>query len=233
MRTRRLASLLRSPHLFTEEKRSASKIDRGARPALEGDASRELQFALRVQLCPGDLAVVRISQDAIGVGELRRVRYVESVAVQFQNIAFLEREILLHRYIRGALTRSVKPIPADCSKPSEDILSIRLHHRRTRERRRIEPRSSDALRITHLTYDVRTIGIRCATAGGKIERIAGSNSSDDVQLPAADGEISEVICAARKTFARSKRQLIQDRRAEYLPLILERITVVCARIVVK
>ena len=69
--------------VFTEKrKRLEDRSIEALEHALEGEASRELQFALRVELGAGDLAVVRISQNAIRVGELRRVGYVEGVTVQ-------------------------------------------------------------------------------------------------------------------------------------------------------
>ena len=130
--------------------------------------------------------------------------------MEFENIAFRELDVLLQRYIRRTLARTVDLIAAKCAEAGVDGLSVGDNRGRSSKCGSIEPRAADALGIVDWPDEVWTIrgGSR---PHGKINGRPGSEAADDVELPATDDEVDRVAGIAHEVFAVTKGQLVQDR----------------------
>ena len=116
---------------------------------LEGEASRQLDLAVAVDLHALDLSKLPRSHAALRVGEGRRVEQVEGIPMQFERVPFGQVQVLLHAEVNPLVTGSEELVAAQSAEAGVHIAAAcgRVYSWRIREDRvargsRIEPISA-------------------------------------------------------------------------------------------
>src|ERR1700679_50719 len=122
------------------------------------------------------------------------VGYVEGVAMQFQNLAFHNLEVLLQAEVVNSIAWTENLVPSEGSHARIHAASRSIRRQdggnSTGKGSGVKPMTAYALRIADRSDEVRTIATRISTAcRSKIDRLAGLKKENVIELPSADHRV--------------------------------------------